>query len=274
MSRDDAPTMADEETGRGTPTAGRRQWILQRLQEQEFVAVKELADQFEMTEMSLRRDLNALADKGLLVRVRGGARRARAATMSPRYADAEQRNPQAKAQIARAASEMLEHEKVVFFYSGSTVARVAAAISPAQRAVMTAVTPSLPVVNEVSSWADPHLVVVGGLFLPDYQVFVGPQAVQDLDALSADVAVVGCDGITAEEGLTTPHHLVAEIGTLLVARARKTIVVADSSKIGRRGFTAIAPIADVHTVITDAAADPHELKALRDCGIQVVVAKG
>jgi DeoR/GlpR family transcriptional regulator of sugar metabolism len=274
MNRDDSPVQADDEHGRSSSTAYRREWILHRLQEQDFVSVKDLAEQFDMTEMSLRRDLNALADKGLVMRVRGGARRARSATMSPRYADAEQRNPHAKAQIARAAAAMLEHETVVFFYSGSTVARVAAAVSPAVRSVMTVVTPSLPVVNEVSSWTEPHLVVVGGLFLPDYQAFVGPQAVEGLDAISADVAVVGCDGITAREGLSTPHHLVAEIGTVLVQRARKTIVVADSSKIGRRGFTSIAPISDVHTLITDDGADPAELKSLRDSGVRVVIAKG
>ncbi len=127
--------------------------------------------------------------------------------------------------------------------------------------------------NEVSAWPEPHLVVVGGFLLPDYQSFVGPQAVADLDAISADVAVVGCDGISAADGLTTPHHLVAEIGTIIVRRARRTIVVADSSKIGRRGFTAIAPIASVHTVITDADADPDELKALRDSGVGVVIAQ-
>lgn len=254
-----------------TTTAVRRQQILDRLDEQEYVSVKELAAAFAMTEMSLRRDLAALAEKGLVVRVRGGARRSRTAAASLQYAEAEKRNVQAKAQIARATAALLHGAQSAFFYSGSTVARVAAALGEPERANLTIVTPSLPVINEVSSWTDPHLVVVGGLFLPNYMTCVGPQAVESLQAVSADVAVMGGDGISAAEGLTTPHQLVAEVGSIIVQRARKTIVVADSSKIGRRGFTAIAPISAIHTLVTDDGADPAELEALSRTGINVQV---
>jgi DeoR/GlpR family transcriptional regulator of sugar metabolism len=250
-------------------TASRRRLILERLQERDFVSVRDLAEEFGMTEMSLRRDLNSLADKGHVERVRGGARRSRAAAASRQYTEAEQRNTQAKARIARATAELLSGERTAFFYSGSTVARVASALGEVERANLTIVTTSLPVINEVSAWADPHLVVVGGLFLPGYLTCVGPQAVESLRAMSADVAIVGCDGITASDGLTTPHQLVAEIGSAIVERARRTIVVADSSKIGRRGFTPIAPVTAIDMVITDEGADPDELEALRVRGITV-----
>jgi DeoR/GlpR family transcriptional regulator of sugar metabolism len=268
LSVNNGSKKADEDNVKAT-TAVRRQWILDRLQEQDFVSVRELADEFEMTEISLRRDLNALAEKGHIVRVRGGARRSRTAAASRRYAEEDQLNAQAKARIARAAAALLRGERTAFFYSGSTVARVAVALGDAERASLTIVTPSFPVITEVSSWADPHLVVVGGLFLPNYLACVGPQAVESLRAINADVAVVGCDGLTATDGLTTPHQLVAEIGSVIVERARKTIVVADSSKIGRRGFTPIAPTSAIHALVTDEAADPAELTALRDRGIDV-----
>jgi DeoR/GlpR family transcriptional regulator of sugar metabolism len=102
--------------------------------------------------------------------------------------------------------------------------------------------------------------------------FVGPQAVESLRSLSADVAIVGCDGLSSAEGLTTPHQLVAEIGTILVERARRTIVVADSSKVGRPGFTPIAPAAAIDLLVTDEHADEHELAALRQAGIDVHIA--
>ena len=251
-------------------TVVRRQRILDRLQEQESVTVKDLAGEFGMTEMSLRRDLNALAETGQIVRTRGGARRSRTSTGSRHYIESEQRNVQAKAKIAQAAARLLRGERSAFFYSGSTVARVAVALEDDQRDDLAIVTPSLPVINEVSSWPDPHLVIVGGLFLPNYMTAVGPQAVESLQAISADVAVVGCDGISAE-GLATPHQLVAEIGSVIVQRARRTIVVADSSKIGRRGFTSIAPLAAVHTVITDEGADQATLRAFAEQGIDVQV---
>ena len=96
---------------------------------------------------------------------------------------------------------------------------------------------------------------MGGLYLPAYMAFVGPQAVESLRSLSADVAVVGCDGLSSAEGLTMPHQLVAEIGTILIERARRTVVVADSSKIGRRGFTPIAPATAIDVLVTDEHAD-------------------
>jgi DeoR/GlpR family transcriptional regulator of sugar metabolism len=250
----------------------RRQLILDRILEQDSVTVDDLADEFGLTKMSLRRDLNALAENGQIVRVRGGATRPRAPLPARRYLDAQQRHAQAKARIARLAAQLLGPAVTAFFYSGSTVARVAEALTEEQHQQLTVVTHSVPVINTVTTWNDAHLVAVGGLYLPAYMAFVGPQAVESLRSLSADVAIVGCDGLSIAEGLTTPHQLVAEIGTILIERARRTIVVADSSKIGRRGFTPIAPAAAIDVLVTDEHADPEELFALREAGIDIHLA--
>jgi DeoR/GlpR family transcriptional regulator of sugar metabolism len=250
----------------------RRQRILDRILEQDFVTVDDLAEQFGLTKMSLRRDLNTLAENGQIARVRGGATRPRTPASARRYQDAQHHNAQAKAQIARAAAELLETAASAFFYSGSTVARVAEALAEERHDQLTVVTHSVPVINTVTTWNDAHLVAVGGLYLPAYMAFVGPQAIESLRSLSADVAVVGCDGLSLDEGLTTPHQLIAEVGTVLIERARQTIVVADSAKIGRRGFTPIAPASAIDILITDEHADPSDLAALRQAGIDVRIA--
>jgi len=251
----------------------RRQRILDRVLEYDLVTVDDLADEFGLTRMSVRRDLNALAENGQVVRVRGGATRPHTPVPARRYLDAQQRNAQAKARIARTAAPLLGPDVITaFFYSGSTVARVAEALTEDQHDQLTVVTNSVPVINTVTTWNDAHLVAVGGLYLPAYMAFVGPQAIEPLRSLSADVAVVGCDGLSIAEGLTTPHQLVAEIGTILIERARRTIVVADSSKIGRRGFTPIAPVTAIDVLVTDEHADPQELSALRQAGIDVHIA--
>jgi DeoR/GlpR family transcriptional regulator of sugar metabolism len=251
--------------------SARRERILDRLREQDFVSVNELAEEFGMTTMSLRRDLNALAEDGQITRVRGGAKRARSSHAPRQYLEAEQRNAPAKTLIARFAVDLLSDATTAFFYSGSTVARVASAVPEEERSGLTVVTMSLPVINEVSTWAEAHLVAVGGVYLPGYMAFVGPQAVGTLRGISADVAVLGCDGISAEDGLTTPHQLVAEVGSVLIERARRTIVVADSTKIGRRGFTPIAPAKNIDVLVTDGGADPAALTALRNRGVEVHV---
>ena len=101
--------------------------------------------------------------------------------------------------------------------------------------------------------------------------FVGPQALASVAPLNADVAIIGCDGLTAERGLTTPHQLVASIGASMVSRAQRKIVVADSSKVGRTGFTPIAAISEVDVLVTDDEVDARHVKELKDLGIEVIV---
>jgi len=251
-------------------TRDRRTRIIELLEEREFVSVSELAETFQLTEMTVRRDLKALSGEGRLARVRGGATRPRAAQTSHGFAAAVKRNPEEKSRIAQAAAKLVE-PGAAFFYSGSTVAKVAACLPLKARPGLTMVTNSLPLIDEVSSWLDPHLVAVGGLYLPQYMAFVGPQAIGTLQELSADTAVVGCDGLSAEGGLTTPHQLVAEVGAMMIERAHRTIVVADFSKVGRRGFAPIAPISAVDVLVTDEAADKAEIAALRDMGLEVII---
>jgi DeoR/GlpR family transcriptional regulator of sugar metabolism len=250
-------------------TRARRANILERVEEREFVSVKELSDEFGLTNMSVRRDLTALETEGLITRVRGGATRRRVGEPSRLYAAGAQRNSGAKTRIARAAVQLIPADSITFFYSGSTVAKTAASLNDDIRSSLTIVTNSLPIINEVNTWDDPHLVAIGGTYLPTYMCFVGPQSLVALEQLSADVAVMGCDGLSADGGLTTPHQLVAEIGTTLISRARHVIVVADSSKVGRRGFTPIAPIGAIDVLVTDHGADPSEVESLRQQGVDV-----
>ncbi len=163
---------------------------------------------------------------------------------------------------------------VVVFDSGSTVAQVAAHISrPLRRSnALTVVTNSLPVLDEVGRWESPHLVCLGGLYLPDHQALVGPQTVADMRDLSADIVFLGCDGLTVETGLTTPHILVAEVGAVIAARGRRVVVVADSTKVGRHGFTPIVPLTSVHVLVTDADADDENVRRAREVGVEVILA--
>lgn len=264
-------TVSETGTSRWSVTA-RRARILEILDTQDFVSVKDLSEEFGLTEMSVRRDLTSMVNDGLITRVRGGAAKPPLAASSPQYARAANRNIQAKRIIAAQAVELLTPGLSAFFYSGSTVARVAASLPEELRTTLTVVTNSLPVIEEASNWKDSHLVAVGGTYLPSYMTFVGPQAVQTVESMNADVAVIGCDGLSSDGGLTTPHQLVAEIGSAIVRQAARSIVVADSTKIGKRGFTQIAPISAVDVLVTDAEADKEELTRLRKAGIDVVIA--
>ena len=259
----------DPTPSRQEKTRARQARILEHLEASDFIGVKALSREFGLTEMSIRRDLNAMESSGLLTRVHGGAARPRAVQPSRTYAAGTQRNAAAKARIARAAADRIPPGSSVFCYSGSTVARTVASLGPDVRRSLTIVTNSLPVIADVNTWDDPHLVAIGGTYLPAYMAFVGPQSIRALEELSADVAVLGCDGLSIDAGLTTPHQLVAQVGATLVARARMTIVVADSSKVGRRGFTPICSMDAVDLLVTDVDADHAEIAALTASGLAV-----
>jgi DeoR/GlpR family transcriptional regulator of sugar metabolism len=260
------------EDGRGVPARQRRARLIALLEDRDYLSVTDLAEQFGVTTMSVRRDLAVLDQRGLVERVHGGVVARRSPRATGFFANAREMHVDEKRRIAQAAVSLLEPKNVVFFYSGTTVAGVATALPRWLRATTTVASNSLAVIEEVSAWDSPHLVSLGGLYLPEYLAFVGPQTIDALQELSADVAVVGCDGLRAEGGLTTPHQLVAEVGATMVARSRRVIVVADAAKVGRQGFTQIAPISSIDVLVTDRSADAHELAALRERGVEVLTA--
>lgn len=252
----------------------RRELIAGLIEDEGRVSVAELAHRFGVTDVSIRRDLMILEDAGELRRVHGGAVPTSRSRREGVYAQKVRENRKLKARIGAVAATLVEPGDVVIFDSGSTVAQVAMHIAPAlQRgSAITAVTNSLPVIREISGWDGPHLVCLGGLYLPDHEALVGPQTIADMRDLSADLVFVGCDGLTEETGLTTPHVLVAEVGATMTSRARRVVAVADSTKLGRRGFTPIAPLSAVNVLVTDTDADPAALRWVRAAGIELVVA--
>ncbi len=252
----------------------RREQIASLLEVVGRVSVAELAQQFGVTDVSIRRDLTILEEQGLLRRVHGGAVAATREHGRNAYALHARTSRDEKKRIGAAAAALVNAGDVVVFDSGSTVAQVAAHISrPLRRSnALTIVTNSLPVIDEVGGWESPHLICLGGLYLPDHQALVGPQTVNDMGDLSADIVFLGCDGLTVAGGLTTPHVLVAEVGAVMAHRGRRVVVVADSTKVGRQGFTPIVPLAEIHVLVTDRAADAGQVARARALGLEVILA--
>jgi DeoR/GlpR family transcriptional regulator of sugar metabolism len=133
------------------------------------------------------------------------------------------------------------------------------------------VTNSLPVSQEVLAWPSPNLIVLGGIYLPDYQATAGPQTLQQLNGLTADLVFLGADGLTIEGGATTADILMAEVDQLMTERSRKAILVTDSSKLGRIGFVPVKPVNVFQTIITDTDAPADIVAAIRNEGVEVIL---
>ncbi len=261
--------------GRGRPATAseRRERIARMLELSGSVSVTELVERFGVTDVSIRRDLDLLEDAGRLRRVHGGATSVGRATSIAATGTV----PGSIARRRRGSARGPHRWSPRATSSCSTPGRPSPRWPPESRGplrrsgAITVVTNSLPVIDEVGRWDSPHLICLGGLYLPEYQATVGPQAVTAMEDLSGTVAFIGCDGLTAATGLTTPHVLVAQMGATMTTRASRVIAVTDGSKIGRRGLTPIAPLDAIDVLVTDASADPDELEFARELGIEVIL---
>jgi DeoR/GlpR family transcriptional regulator of sugar metabolism len=259
------------------PTSGareRRTRIAEVVTERGEVEVSALAQQFGVSETSIRRDLAVLEARGRIERIHGAAISLRSAARPTVVSTKLREHTDEKRRIGAAAAAMIQPGSVVLFDSGTTVAQVAANLSipHGSATTITAVTHSYLVVREVAALEGLHLLCLGGLFLPDYQAVVGPQTVLSLKGFTADLALLGCDGLTVEAGITTPHVLIAEVGATMATRARRVVALADSSKLGRSGFTTIVPLSQVDVLVTDTGAPPDLVAMIRALGVEVVLA--
>ena len=107
---------------------------------------------------------------------------------------------------------------------------------------LTVITTSLPVIYELGAWKSIHLLLLGGIYLPEWQVTVGPQTIANLSTLHADKMFLGADGMTLSHGVTTVNVLEAEVDRAMIKAADEVILVAESSKIGGIGLTTILPL--------------------------------
>jgi len=161
---------------------------------------------------------------------------------------------------------------VVGLTGGTTTSEVARLL--AERSGITVVTNALNIAAELAMRPRVKLVVTGGVSRPESYELVGPWAERTLGSVTIGIAIVGVDGISAAEGLTTHDEVEAQTNHVMISRARKVIVVADGSKVGRSHLARIAAASDVHELVTDSSADPAAIAALRDAGVTVTFADG
>ncbi|HUH96922.1 MAG TPA: DeoR/GlpR family DNA-binding transcription regulator [Anaerolineales bacterium] len=254
--------------------AERRSQIAQMVLEKGRVFVTDLVSQFEVTETSIRRDLTLLEASHRLKRIHGGAIPVSGSSRTDSFAEKTQLHIKAKESIGKVAAGMIKPKDILLLDSGTTTLQVVRHVQSALRnsSLITLVTNSLPIAQEVLTWPSPNLTILGGLYLPDYQATVGPQTLAQLQELRADKVFLGADGLTLGSGPTTANVLMAEVDRMMVEHSQQVILVADSSKIGRAGFVPIKALNSIHMLITDSNAPPDFIDSARQMGVEVVIA--
>jgi len=247
----------------------RQRRILELVDERGVVSVSELSERFAVSVMTVRRDLIALEEHGLLNRSHGGAISRRRFQREPYFDQKGRRNRVEKIAVAHAAAAMVEAGETILVNSGSTTLELLRALPAVELRVVTSNAGALTALESPTI----ECIVVGGVYRPRSNSFVGGLAVQTLRQVYGSKSFIGVDGLSLEAGLTTPHHQEAEIAREMIHRTRgEVIVLADSSKIGGVAPFVTASLDEVDIVVTDSGLDEEYRSALEERGIRVVIA--
>lgn len=246
----------------------RQQDILRRARQAGRVDVVTLAEALDVTTETIRRDLTVLERAGVLRRVHGGAIPVERLGFEPAVAARDLVLTAEKERIAKAALAELPEDGAVIIDAGTTTGRLAEAI-PADRE-LTVVVNSPPLATVLASRPNLTVVMLGGRVRGRTLATVDDAALRPLARLNVDVAFLGSNGVSVERGLTTPDPSEAAVKRAMVAAARRTVLLADHSKVGDVHFAAFATLSEVDVVITDTGLPDRQAAELRAAGPEVI----
>ncbi|MFE9123030.1 DeoR/GlpR family DNA-binding transcription regulator [Streptomyces sp. NPDC007172] len=246
----------------------RQQEMLRIARESGRVDVLSLAETFQVTAETVRRDLKALDRAGLVRRVHGGAIPAGRLDFEPDLAERESTAADQKDRIVHAALAELPAEGSVILDAGSTIARLAAEL-PLESG-LTLVTHALPVAARLADHPSIDLHLVGGRVRHRTRAAVDAWALRAYGEIRADVVFLGTNGFSAAHGLTTPDLAEAAVKRAAIGAARRVVLLADSAKHGQEHFARFAGMADVDLLITDSGLAPDDIAAIEAAGTDVI----
>lgn len=250
--------------------AQRQHLILQEVHNEGTVRVATLAARFDVSEMTIRRDIDALDAGGLVLRVHGGAARTDSfSALEPGFANKSALEQPAKAAIAAEALKLVRPGMTLLISGGTTTFELARLLP--RNFDLTVATNSAMVAGSLAAREGTgedsgiRTLVLGGERTPS-EALVGPLTVQAVSTIAADLCFMGAHGLDLQAGITSPNLLEAEVNAAMVRASSRLVVLADSSKYGVIGLAGICPLSAVHILVTDSgihAASTGALAALQ-----------
>ncbi len=239
----------------------REKKIVSLLSDNPNISNADIARELDVSAVTVRSDLNRLAEKGIIVRTRGGALPA----FHPGILERRKQYDDEKRRIAQAAAGLVKDGDTIMVEAGTTTAMIARYLLGKRD--IRIVTNSTLILTHARINPGLHLTMVGGEFRPETESLVGPNALRSLEQFHVSVAFVGTDGFSVASGLTT--HLVegAEIVNKMSAHAEKTVLLADSSKYGKAGFVKVLELSKIDMVITDPGIGANKSE-IESCGVE------
>lgn len=252
----------------------RQRLIVSLVRDHDRVAVAELADRFGVTTETIRRDLEALDERGLVQRVHGGAVPRASGIFAPELGlvEREARNVPQKTAIARCALAYLPPaDGSVIIDAGTTTGQLVALL-PEDVRLPTLVTNSVAIAALLSARDTADVLMLGGRVRGITQSVVGANAADAVGRLRVDLTLLGANGMSAQHGFSTPDLDEAMVKRAMIRAARRVVALVDSSKIGTESLHSFARLSDVDVLITDAGITDAVRAEFIEQGVEVVVA--
>lgn len=249
--------------------AQRHKTILNELEKNGFVRVQELSERLEVSEVTIRKDLKELESRRLLYRSHGSASQL-SSLINDRHIDEKGKvQVEEKSSIGEAANLLLEKNDRIIIASGTTLLRFAQKITFTEP--LTVITPSVKVSLTLCYKPNIEIIQLGGSMRKSSASVIGPFAESFLSDLTCSKLFIGVDGIDLDFGLTTSNIGEAHLNNYMIKAAQKVIVLADSSKFGKRGFGKICNMDQIHQIITDKNAPLNAIEIIKEKGIEVTL---
>lgn len=247
----------------------RRSIIIATLNQQGRCLVADLAKQMEVSEVTVRQDLDSLEREGLLRRTHGGAILPSKIGFERPFQVEETSFKNQKERIAQAAAELISPGDTLILDVGTTISELARKLLSQHE--LTVFTNALNIATILEANPLISTIVTGGTLRAKQHSLVNPYATLILEKIRVDTAFIGVSGIESNHGITNVNIAEAELKSLFLKAAQRRVVLADSSKIGNIGLVKISDIEQIDLLITDKQADAKEIASLRQKGLKVVL---
>lgn len=229
--------------------------------------VAELSRIFQVTEETIRRDLEKLENEGKLKRSHGGAVSVRVTSLESPYFEREVRNVKEKMEVAKEAVKYVSsHERIIL--DASTTAWYMAKILPDMP--MTVVTNSMKVALELASRRKISVISAGGTLLQKSLSFVGPQTTNALDYYHVNKAFISCQGIHASRGVSDSNEMQALVKKKMSEISDEVFLLADYTKFGMQAFSKVVPIQDIDFIITDSNTSKEQIQEFSEYPVTII----
>lgn len=243
--------------------------IMNMLIHRDSILVSDLAEQLNVSSVTIRKDLTELEREKKLYRNHGKAILIDPYSENKNVSEKERLRVEEKRMIGAAAAAIIKPRDSILIASGTTMHALARNIQTSDR--LTVITASLEVASILSKDKDIDIIQLGGLLRHSSLSVVGKYAEEALHDFSCNKLFLGVDGIDLDFGITTTDMMEAALNRKMIQTAQKTIVLADSSKFGRRGFSKIVDMEEVDQIITDSGISASTARTVEEMGIELTI---